>query len=161
VRRRGFLLAAGAAPLLRPAAAAAQAGREAGVLTDLLRVEHTSVFAYDHVLAKKGTDPSLARLARTLRGHEAEHAEALASALSAMHWPLPGPPEDIEQVEIPQIRVALEGDDPLAALLEVERLSEQVLRLALGRLREGRHIQLAATILATEATHLVALRAVR
>jgi hypothetical protein len=161
MRRRHFLLAGAALAVARPATAAAQAEREAGALTNLLRVEHTSVFAYDHVLARGGLERVEEGLARRLRAHEAAHAEALAKALGEMHWPLPRPPGDIEQVEIPQIRAALDTDGPRAALVAVERLSDEVYRLAIGRLREAKHIQLAATILAAEASHLVAWRAVR
>lgn len=158
MRRRDLLAGAAALALARPATAGAQAAREAGVLTDLLRVEHTSVFAYDHAM------PVLARaqrrLATRLRAHEAEHAGALARALEEMRWSLPQPPVTLAQVEIPQVRAALEAGRPRAALVEVERLSEEAYRLGAGRLREGRHIQLAATILAAEASHLVAWRAV-
>ena len=161
MRRRELVATAGALALLRPAVAAAQAAREAEALSDLLRIEHTSVFAYDHVLGAELLGGEQERLARTLRDHEARHADALAKALSDMRWPLPDPPDRLERVEVPQVRAALEGDDPRAALSAVERLSEEVYRLALGRLRSGPHIQLAATILAAEASHLVAWRAVR
>jgi hypothetical protein len=162
VRRRRLIAGAlGGWALARPALAAAQAARESGALTNLLRLEHTSVFAYDHVLASGALDRAQERLLRTLRAHEAEHAEALAKALTARGWPLPKPPDALEQVEIPQVRATLDAGDPQAAVAEVEALSDQVYRLAIGRLREAPHIQLVATILATEATHLVAWRAVR
>lgn len=159
MRRRDLVAAgAGAVALVRPATAAAQAAREAETLTSLLRVEDTSVFAYDYAT------PSLPlraqRLARGLRAHEAAHREALANALAAMHWPLPRAPAALAQVEIPQVRAALEDGEPRSALIEVERLSEQVYRLGIARLREAKHIQLAATILAAEAAHLVAWRTV-
>jgi Ferritin-like domain len=167
VTRRAFLVAARAAPpaaalaLLRPAAAAAQAAREAEALGALLRVEHTSVFAYEHVLRGGTLRGAQARLAGTLRAHEARHAAALEKALRDMGWPLPKPPDRLERVEVPQVRLALEGDDPRGALTELERLSDEVYRLGLGRLRSGPHVQLAATILAAEATHRVAWRTVR
>jgi hypothetical protein len=78
-----------------------------------------------------------------------------------MHWPLPSAPTAVEQVEIPAVRALLEGDEPASALVEIARVSEEAYRLAIGRLREAGHIQLAAMILATEATHLVAWRTVR
>ena len=160
--RRRELLVTGAAVCVaaRPGVAAAQAAREAEALSRLLRVEHTSVFAYDHVLGMERLSGARERLARALRAHEARHAEALAKALSDMRWPLPDPPAGLDAVEIPQVRAALEGDDPGAAIATVEEVSEEVYRLALGRLRSGPNIQLAATILAAEASHLVAWRAV-
>ena len=163
---RRALLATAAAPaactFVRPASAAAQdPADEAEALSSLLRVEHTSVFAYEHVLASGGLRPDGERLARSLRDHEARHARALVKALSDMGWPLPHPPDRLDRVEIPQVRAALENDAPHEALATVARVSDEVYRLALGRLRTGPHIQLAATILAAEASHLVAWRAVR
>ena len=162
VTRRALLAggaAAAGAALLRPSPALAQAAREAGALTNLLRIELVAVFAYDEALRRLGGEA--ARLARSLREHEAAHAEALSEALTAMHWPLPRSPEAVDEVELPSVRVALDGDDAAAGLVEVARLSEQAYRLAIGRLREAGHIQLAATILGAEAAHLVAWRAVR
>ena len=161
MRRRELFVAAGAVALVRPAVAVAQVAREAEALSDLLRVEHTSVFAYDHVLGADVLSGGQERLARALRAHEARHAAALAKLLSNMGWQLPTPPDRLERVEIPEVRAALEGDDPREALTVVERLSEAVYRLGLGRLRSGPNIQLAATILAAEASHLVAWRTVR
>ena len=162
--RRGFVASAAAAvpvAALRPVTAAAQASRDAEALEALLRVEHTSVVAYDHVLATGGLGGERERLARTLRDHEARHAAALAKALTDLRWPLPRPPGRLERVEIPQVRAALEDEPPHEALMAVERLSDEVYRLGMGRLRRGPYIQLAATILAAEASHLVAWRAVR
>ncbi|HEV2785963.1 MAG TPA: ferritin-like domain-containing protein, partial [Solirubrobacteraceae bacterium] len=155
---------AGALTLARPAVAAAQAAHEADVLTRALRLEHTGLFAYDAVLAEgvlRGADDERARV---LRGHEAEHAKVLAAALEGLSWPLPRPPRRVEDVEVPQVRVALDElrdrDGAVALLVELERLSLAAYRAGIARLRDARHIQLAATILAAEATHLVAWRTV-
>ena len=161
VTRRGFVATAATFAVVRPATAAAQAAQEADALGSLLRVEHTGVFAYDHVIASGGLRRGGERLAGTLRDHEARHVAALEKSLRDLGWPLPEPPDGLEAVEIPQVRAALDRDPSRAALVTVEQLSDQVYRLALGRLRNGPHIQLAATILAAEASHLVAWRAVR
>ena len=164
MRRRDVVVAAGALALARPAVAAAQIGREADALTRALRLEHATVFAYDAVDAAGALRGDAALLLRRLRGHEAEHAEALARALTDIAWPLPRPPDTAEEVDVPQIRAALGGlgdrAGALAFLREIERLSVGAHRAALGRLRDGRHLQLVATILAAEATHQVAWRAV-
>ncbi len=165
MRRRELVLAgAGAALLAVPARAAAQAAREADALTRALVVEHTAVFAYDRVKDAGVLRPREAALARRLRAHEAEHAAALAGALGDLGWPLPAPPDAVEDVELPQVRAGLDAlrdrDGAHALLTAVERLSLDAHRAAIARLRDARHIQLAATILAAEASHLVAWRAV-
>ena len=164
LRRRDVLLAAGAVALARPSTASAQAAREADALTRALRLEHTAVFAYDRVLASGLLGADGRRLAERLRGHEARHAEALAKAASDLGWPLPEPPDRLEQVEVPPVRAALEAvwdrRSAVAALVGVERLQVEAHEAAIARLRDARHIQLAATVLAAEASHLVAWRAV-
>jgi hypothetical protein len=166
VRRREVVVAAaGAAVLARPAVARAQAAIEADVLTRALRLELTTMFAYDTIGIAGVLDGAAARRLRRLRGHEAEHAAALARALADLGSPQPPPPRDVTQVEVPEIRAGLDGlsgrDDALALLVSIERLSVAAQRAALARLRDVRHIQLAATILAAEAAHLVAWRTVR
>ncbi|HEX2084349.1 MAG TPA: ferritin-like domain-containing protein, partial [Solirubrobacteraceae bacterium] len=145
--------------LARPAAAAAQAAREADALTQALRHEHVGVFAYDAVLAADVLRADEQRRAERIRGHEAQHAEALAKALGELGWPLPPAPGRAEHVEVPEVRAAVDAlrdrRDALALLARVEQLASDVHRAAIARLRDGRHIQLAATILAAEASHLV------
>ena len=165
LRRRDLVVAAaGAAVLARPAAAVAQAQREADALTRALELEHTTVFAYDRIADARALPGAAGADLRRLRAHEAEHAEAVAKALGDLGYPLPKPPDVVEEVAIPQVRSALEALDSraaaLALLTDLERLSLDAYEAAVGRLRDARHIQLAATILATEATHLVLWRAV-
>ena len=165
MNRRGlFVVAGGLGVALRPAVAVAQAAREADALTSALRLEHVSVFAYDAVVASGLLRGDELRMARRLRGHEASHAEAFAKALGDLGWPLPRPPDRLDQVEVPLVRSGLDSlagrDDALALLSRLEALSLDVHRAALVRLRDGRFIQLAATVLAAEAQHEVAWRAV-
>ena len=165
MRRRDVVLAAaGAAVLVRPAAASAQVQREADVLTRALRFEHNGVLAYDAVDAAGVLHGAARSRLRRLRAHEAEHAAAIAEALDDLGWPVPAPPAGVEEVEIPQIRTELDAlrdrDSALALLVGVERLSLDVHRAGIAALRDMRHIQLVATILAAEATHLVAWRTV-
>ncbi|MDQ3739536.1 MAG: ferritin-like domain-containing protein, partial [Actinomycetota bacterium] len=139
--------------------------REAEALTSALRLEHTTVFAYDAIDRAGHLDGPLREALARLRRHEAAHAEAVAKALGELGYPLPDPPDRLDQVAIPEVRAALEGLDgrpaALALLADLEELSVDAYRAAIGRLRDARHIQLAATILAAEATHLVLWRAVR
>jgi rubrerythrin len=165
VRRRELgAAAAGAALLARPARAAAQADREAAALVDVLRLEHAAVLAYDEVEGAGVLRAPERRLAARLRGHEALHAAALARALRDLGWPPPEPPRSLDRVEVPELRAALGGprdrDDAVGLLLDLERLSLETYGAAIARLRDARHLQLAATILAAEATHLVSWRTV-
>jgi rubrerythrin len=167
LRRRALLIAgaaAGATLLARPSPARAQAQREAEALTSALRLEHTTVFAYDRIAASRVLGGDARSQLRRLRAQEARHAAAVAKALGDLGYPLPKPPDVVEEVPVPQVRAALEALDhregALALLVDLERLSLDAYEAAIGRLRDARHIQLAATILATEATHLVAWRAV-
>lgn len=164
MNRRAFAVAAGVV-LARPAAAVAQVGREAEILTGALRIEHVTVFAYDAVLRSGLLAGEALALARRLRGHESEHAAAFARALGDIGFALPDPPERVADVEVPAVRSGLSALDDRAAALtllaDLERLSLDAHRAALTRLRDGRFLQLTATVLAAEAQHAVAWRTVR
>jgi ferritin-like protein len=157
-----LLAAAGAASLVRPGAAAAQGSREADVLTRALRLEHVTVFAYDAIASAAVLTGARADRLRRLRGHEAAHAAALGKALAALGAPRPTAPRALGDVDVPQVHAALaalhDGDDALALLVELERLAVEAYRAALDGLRDAAHLQLVATILAAEASHLVAWR---
>ncbi|HEX8083511.1 MAG TPA: ferritin-like domain-containing protein [Solirubrobacteraceae bacterium] len=164
--RRAFLASGAAAALLaRPSPAAAQAGGDQDVLTRALRFEQTTLFAYDEVgrsrLLGRGAGARFAHL----RAHESSHVAALAKTLAGRGWTAPPPPARVDDVEVPQIRAAIDGlrdrSAALSLLREVEELSIEVHRAALAALREPQHIQLVARLLAAESTHLVAWRAVR
>ena len=169
MRRREAIAAvvagAAAAPLVaRPAVARAQDGREIEVLSLALRLEHTTVFACDAVADAGVLSGAALRRLRRVRAHEAEHAAALARMIGSLQATPPDPPRGTDELEIPQVRVALEALRDRAGALELladlERMSIEAHRAGIGRLREGRHIQLLATILGAEAAHLVAWGAV-
>jgi ferritin-like protein len=170
VRRRELLLAAaaagaGGAALVRPVPAGAQGVRDADVLSRALQLEHVSVFACDAVSSAGVLRGAAADRLDRVREHEAAHVAALAEALRALGPAVPPPPRALGDVDVPQVHAALEGlrgrDDALALLVELERLSLHAYRAALDRLRDAVHLQLVATILAAEASHLVAWRTVR
>ena len=76
-----------------------------------------------------------------------------------------GPKKLPDAVAFPQVRAALDAlrdeTDAVALLVEVERRAHDVQRAAIAALREAANIQLVATMLAAEASHLVAWRTVR
>ena len=165
MRRRELILAAAAgtaATLAGPGRAAAQLVQEAGALDRAARLEHVMVFAYDAISAAGVLSPRERRLARRVRAHEAEHAAAVVEALGDLGWPLPTPPERLEQVEVPAIRAALGGmrtrEDAHAAALLVEATAAEAYARVQRVLRDGRHLQLAGAIMAGEGQHLVAWR---
>jgi rubrerythrin len=163
-RRELVAAAAGGALLARPARAAAQVAREADTLTGALELEHATVLAYDRVAAAGVLRGPQRRVAARLRDHEARHADALGRALRELGRRPPAPPRAPAEVEIPAVRAALDAlrdrDDALRLLADLERVSLDAYRTAMGRLRDARHLQLAATILAAEAAHLVSWRTV-
>ena len=75
-------------------------------------------------------------------------------------WKPPDPPREPDDISFPQIRAAIDDGGP-ASIAAIEALGLDVYAAAIGALRDARHIQLAATILAAEASHGVAWRAVR
>ena len=121
------------------------------------------MFAYDAALEVLGGGDAV--LARRLRAHEVAHAAVLAKTLADRGWARPAPPASVDEVEVPEVRAAIEAlsdaDSAISLLLGLERVSQRVHRAAIARLRDPRHIQLAATILAAEAQHEVAWRTVR
>lgn len=165
LRRRDLVVAAAATAFAaRSVPAAAQALPAAEVLTSALRFEQAGLAAYDAVLAARAFGGGELRRLQRLRDQEAEHVAALGRAARDLGVALPAPPAGPEQVEVPQLRAGIDALDgrpsALALLVGLERLSLDVHRAALGTLREAGHIRLVATILATEATHLAAWRAV-
>ena len=165
MRRRDVLVAAaGAGVLARPALARAQDSPDADVLARSLHVEHTSMFVYDAVAAANVLDGEASERLRRLRDHEKVHASALVRAVSKLGGPLPAFPRGAAEVQLPQIRAGLdaldEARDATDLLIELERVSLDAHRAGIARLRETQHLQLLATILATDATHLAAWRAV-
>jgi hypothetical protein len=148
--RRGLLAGAAALALARPAAAAAaqsHAEQTADALRDLIALERKAAVAYDVV--------GQAVLAR----HEAEHSGALLPHLESVgHRALPFP-RAVQHLDgrAYELAVAPAARRRRAAIALEEDLIAAY-REALSRLYDPATKRTAATIMASHAQHLVALR---
>jgi hypothetical protein len=150
--RRGLLLGAGAVATAAAAPAAAAPPSDVETLERLLRSERRLEAAYEAALRRGVLDEDLAV---SLRDQEREHARGLETTLAARGRRSPAPAA---------------GDSGLPAAL---RSRSAFVRYALGlegravrsyveaeaSLRDGRLLRPLGAILASEAQHLVALRA--
>jgi Ferritin-like domain len=144
VRRRELVLGAAGAILVRPASAAAVDGDPAIVARLMLR-EESAAYAYRH---RPFADFEL---------HEADHARALRTHLSALGRSAPEPPRDASQLDRAARRV-VEADAVLDAQIELEGSLLAAYREALIAIAEPSILRTAATIAASHAQHEALLR---
>ena len=137
------------------APAIARAGTdEGGLLLGLWRRELGASFAYDQVAHR---DPLLV----TLRGHEADHAAAVATELAAVGLGTPKPPERAADLDVSAQLLAGAGPDRAAILRAARALEEELValyRTAVTALPDAKIAMTAATILASHSQHLLILR---
>ncbi len=148
MRRRGLLLAA-AGLLAAPAGARAAAPTEGAVLLDLIRREQSAKLAYGAVLKTLGSQAPLELV--TIRRHESDHADALATELAAVGLgrPLRPPLEGTAQQ-------LAEASDRRAVLALAVRLEDELVdayRQSLVLLPDAKNAMTVATILASHAQH--------
>lgn len=154
MRRREALRAGGVAlagALLAPAAARAGTD-EGGLLLGLWRREMGASLAYDRVAH---FDPLLV----TLRGHEADHAAAIATELAAVGLATPRAPQWAGELDVTAERLArsdAKGAKAAAILLEEELVA--LYRSAVPALPDAKIAMTAATILASHSQHLLILQ---
>ncbi|HEY6888317.1 MAG TPA: ferritin-like domain-containing protein [Solirubrobacter sp.] len=148
LRAGGLALAGG---LLAPAVAGA-AIDEGGLLLGLWRREMNASLAYDRVA-------HLNPLFVTLRGHEADHAAAIATELAAVGLGTPRPPQwaaDLDATAEQLARSDAKAAIGAAALVEEELVA--LYRNAVPALPDAKIAMTAATILASHSQHLLILR---
>jgi hypothetical protein len=155
LRRRDALKAGGvafaAAALGRPSLASAAADEGALVL-GLWRREMGASLAYDRVAH---TRP----LFVTLRGHEADHAGAIATELAAVGLGTPQAPRWASELDVSAELLA--RAKPAAAVAAAVALEEDLVALyrsALPALPDAKIAMTAATILASHSQHLLILQ---
>jgi hypothetical protein len=152
--RRDALRAAGlalAATVLGPGVARA-ATDEGGLLLGLWRREMGASLAYDRLAH---VNP----LFVTLRGHEADHAGAVATELAAVGLGTPRPPQWAGEIDATAERLARsEPDAAVAAAIALEEELVTLYRNALPALPDSKIAMTAATILASHSQHLLILR---
>ena len=154
VSRRAALRAGGAAlaaGLLVPSLASA-ATDEGGLLLGLWRREMAASLAYDRIA-------HLEPLYVTLRGHEADHAAAIATALAAVGLGTPREPKWAGELDVSAERLA--RANPKTALAHAVALEEELVTLyrnAVPALPDAKIAMTAATILASHSQHLLILQ---
>jgi hypothetical protein len=152
--RREALWAGGVALVAAGMAAAPARAEtdEGGLLLGLWRREMGAALAYDRVAHR---DPVLP----TLRGHEADHAAALATELAAVGLGTPKAPRWASELDATAERLArAEGEAVLPAAVALEEELVALYRSALPSLPDAKIAMTAATILASHAQHLFILR---
>ncbi|WP_028065302.1 ferritin-like domain-containing protein [Solirubrobacter soli] len=155
VSRRAALRAGAAAlaagVLARPALAGA-ATDEGGLLLGLWRREMGASLAYDRVA-------HLEPLFVTLRGHEFDHAAAIATELAAVGLGTPRPPQWVSEIDASAellARADAETAKTRALVLEEELVA--LYQNALPNLSDSKIAMTAATILASHSQHALILR---
>ena len=155
VSRRAALRAGAAAlaagGLARPALASA-ATDEGGLLLGLWRREMGASLAYDRIA-------HLEPLFITLRGHEADHAAAIATELAAVGLGTPREPQWAGEIDITAEQLArADAKRAPAAALALEEELVALYRGALPNLPDSKIAMTAATILASHSQHALILR---
>ena len=157
----GTAVAASAIPLLlavRNAFAVTDTDRK--ILEQAITLEHLAVLAYDRILGGGLLDRRLERQVQVLRGHEQQHAGALAKALTDLGGTPPPPPTGVQAVD--RVVKGL-GDvgtraDALSFAIELELAAVAAYHDAQPRFVEARLLQTVASIAGAEGQHLVVLR---
>jgi hypothetical protein len=148
VRRRELLLAA-AATLAVPATARATPPTEGAVLLDLMRREQSAKLAYGAALKALGSRAPQELV--TIRGHESDHADALATALAAVGLGRPlRPPLTGTALGLAQ---ASDRRAVLDAAVKLENELVDAYQRSLVLLPDAKIAMTVATILASHAQH--------
>jgi hypothetical protein len=152
--RRRFLRVGGlalAGTVVAPSLASAAAD-EGELLLGLWRREMGASLAYDRVA-------HLNPLFVTLRGHETDHAAAIATELAAVGLGTPRPPQWVSDIDATADQLArADADGALAAAALLEEDLVALYRTAVPALPDSNIAMTAATILASHSQHLLILR---
>jgi hypothetical protein len=165
--RRGFAfggaaLAATTIPLLWSVRTAfADSKADAAILEKAITLERVAVLAYDTAIDSGLLSAAVLRTVRRIRAHEQAHADALTTALSNLGGgTVPPPPRGVADVD--KVVKGLGGvrsqADIVTFAIELEMATVAAYFEAHAKLAEPRLLQSAASIMASEGQHLVALR---
>jgi Ferritin-like domain len=152
MRRRELLLAA--AGLLVVPATARAAPTEGAVLLDLIKREQLAKLGYSAALKTLGANAPLELV--TVRRHESDHADALATELAAVGLGRPLAPE-LEGTAA-ELAAAPDRGGVLKAAIKLEGELVDAYQAALHGLPDAKVAMTAATILASHSQHRIILR---
>jgi ferritin-like protein len=158
----GAALAASAIPLLWSVRTAfADSKADAAILEKAIALEHVAVLAYQTAIDSGLLSAAVLRIVRRVRAHEQEHAEALTTALTNLGSGTPPPPPqgiaDVDKV-VKGLGGVRSQSDIVTFAIELEMATVAAYFDAHAKLAEPRLLQSAASIMACEGQHLVALR---
>jgi rubrerythrin len=157
----GAVVTASAIPLLLSVRNAfAESGSDEKVLQKAITLERVAVLAYDTIIGGGMLEGRIERLARLLRGHEQQHADALTKAVTDLGGtppPAPSGLEDVDAVVRGLGNVATQADF-LRFAIELETAAVAAYYDAQPKLVEAKLLQTSASIMASEGQHLVLLR---
>ena len=148
MRRRELLLAA-AGTLAVPATARASQPTEGDVLLDLMHREQSAKLAYGAATKTLGSQAPLELV--TIRRHESDHADALATELAAVGLGRPLRPPLAGTVQ--ELAEASDRRAVLEAAVKLEDELVDAYRRSLVLLPDAKIAMTAATILASHAQH--------
>lgn len=157
----GAVAAASAVPLLLVVRNAfAQDDTDGTILAKAITLERVTIVAYDRILGRDVLSRRSQQVARVLRGHEEQHAEALTTALTDLGGTPPSEPSGaaaVDDVVEGLGDIETEGD-ALGFLIDLEMAGVAAYHDAHAKLIEARLLQTAASIIGAEGQHLVVLR---
>jgi rubrerythrin len=164
--RRGFTLggaaiAAASIPLLWSVRNAfADAGSDGPILARAIDLERVAVIAYGAAIDSGLLSPAMLRIARRLRDHEREHADALTTALTDLGGSPPQAPRGVADVDkvVKGLGAVKSQADVVNFAIELETATVAAYYDAHAKLIEARLLQTGASIMASEGQHLVVLR---
>jgi rubrerythrin len=160
LRLGGAAVAASSIPLLLSVrnAFAASSG-DADILARAITLERIAVLAYGVAIDSTLLSSDFADIARRFRDHEQQHADALVTALTDLGGSPPPPPtvKDIDGV-VKGIGDVKSEADVASFAIELEMAAVAAYYDAHHKLIDAKLLQTGASIMASEAQHLVVLR---
>jgi hypothetical protein len=158
--RRGLLVLAAGAPLLLAAPAAlADGNANLTILEDGMKLKQLIGLAYTTLAAEPRLDRKLRELLTLFAGHEREHAAALLKQAEYLGGP-PAPEPTRERLArvFPSLSTLRDARAALGFVTTIERGELQAFYAAQHRLDEPRLLQLAASVMCSDAQHLALAR---
>lgn len=156
----GAVVAASSIPLLLSVRNAfAASGGDMEILEGAIKLEGVAVLAYGVTLKSGLLSKDFAKVARHFRGQEQDHAAALTTALTDLGGTPPDRPgiSDVEDV-VKGIRTLKSQRDVANFAIELEMAAVAAYYDAHRKLGDAKLLQTGASIMASEAQHLVVLR---
>ncbi|MBA3748299.1 MAG: ferritin-like domain-containing protein [Solirubrobacterales bacterium] len=156
----GAVIAASSIPLFASVRNAfAATGGDAEILSSAIHLEQVAVLAYGAAIDSGRLTPSFAKVLTRFRDHEQEHADALTTALTDLGGT---PPKNATAADVETVVKGLAGArsqrDIVNLAIVLEMATVAAYHDAHRKLVDAKLLQAGASIMATQAQHLVVLR---